>query len=154
VTPNEAKGIASWAYDYATDEVDIIDNRAKDVACYDPRYTFVEKLQTVSTKFRRQQEAGDSPVGFMRHYYDIYSLLQQIYVQKFIGTDPYKTHKAKRFRRGDNPDITRNRVFILSDPETRRTYERAFAASTGLYYGDIPTFEQVLSGIRAWLDRL
>ena len=36
VTPNEPKDISSWAYDYAADKVEIIDNRAKAVACYDP----------------------------------------------------------------------------------------------------------------------
>jgi len=55
VAPNEPKDISSWVYDYAAGKVDIIDNRAKAVPCYDPRYTFVEKLQTVSTKFRHQQ---------------------------------------------------------------------------------------------------
>ncbi|MGH9810231.1 MAG: nucleotidyl transferase AbiEii/AbiGii toxin family protein, partial [Terriglobia bacterium] len=68
----------------------MIDNRAKGVPCYDPGYTFVEKLQTVSTKFRQQQVSKESPVGFMRHYYDIYSLLQRPEVQKFIGTEEYK----------------------------------------------------------------
>ena len=47
VTPNEPKDISSWAYDYAADKVEIIDNRAKAVACYDPGYTLVEKLQTM-----------------------------------------------------------------------------------------------------------
>src|SRR5258708_23278352 len=86
VTPNIARDISSWAYDYAAGKVDIIDNRANGVACYDLRSTFVEKLQTVSTKFRRQQESGDSPVEFMRHYYDVYSLLQRPDVRAFIGT--------------------------------------------------------------------
>jgi hypothetical protein len=135
VTPNEAKDISSWAYDYAASKMDVIDNRAKGVACYDPRYTFVEKLQTVSTKFRLQQKNGDSPVGFMRHYYDVYSLLQRRDVQEFIGTEAYKAHKAKRFRGADNPDIAENEAFILSDPETRKTYANAFAASSALYYG-------------------
>ena len=36
VTPNEPKDISSWAYDYAADKVEIIDNRAKGVACYHP----------------------------------------------------------------------------------------------------------------------
>ena len=54
VIPNTPKDIRSWAYDYAADKVDIVDSRAKGVACYDPRYTFVEKLQTISTKFRKQ----------------------------------------------------------------------------------------------------
>src|SRR5580704_3960996 len=76
VTPNSAKDISSWAYDYAAAKVDIIDNRAKGVACYDPGYTFVEKLQTISTKFRLQQQTGDSPINFMRHYSDVYNLVR------------------------------------------------------------------------------
>jgi hypothetical protein len=154
VTPNEAKDISSWAYDYAAGMIEVIDNRAKGVACYDPRYTFVEKLQTISTKFRLQQKNGESPVGFMRHYYDVYSLLQRRDVQKFIGRDAYKTHKAKRFRGADNPNIAQNEAFILSDPETRKTYAEAFAASSALYYGDKPTFDRVLGEIGARVDRL
>jgi len=34
VTPNIAKDISSWAYDYAADKVNILDNRARGVACY------------------------------------------------------------------------------------------------------------------------
>ena len=64
----------------------IVDNRAKAIACYDPGYTFVEKLQTVSTKFRQQQASKEFPINFMRHYYDIYGLLQRPEVQAFIGT--------------------------------------------------------------------
>ena len=72
VTPNTAKDISSWAYDYAVaKKVDVIDTRAKGVACYDPGYTLVEKLQTTSTKLRQQQESGEFPVNFMRHYYDV-----------------------------------------------------------------------------------
>jgi hypothetical protein len=154
VTPNSAKDISSWAYDHATRTVDISDNRAKNVACYDPRYTFVEKLQTVSTKFRRQQESGGSPVDFMRHYYDVYKLLQRADVQAFIGTEAYKAHKVKRFRQGDNLDIAANQAFILADPATRKLYDRAFAESGALYYRDKPTFEQILKTIGAWADRL
>ena len=154
VAPNSPKDISSWAYDYAAGKVDIIDNRAKGVACYDPRYTFVEKLQTISTKFRRQQANGGSPIDFMRHYYDVHSLLQRPEVQAFIGTDEYKAHKAKRFPRADNQNIAQNEAFILSDPGTRKSYEDAFAKSSALYYGDKPSFEEVLELIAKWVDKL
>src|SRR3546814_1106962 len=45
-------------------------NRAFDVPCYEPGYTLVEKLQTISTKFRRHLEDGSMPQNFLRHYYD------------------------------------------------------------------------------------
>ncbi|MEJ0050975.1 MAG: nucleotidyl transferase AbiEii/AbiGii toxin family protein [Methylovirgula sp.] len=130
VTPNSKKDISSWLYDYAAGRTPIIDNRAKGVDCYDPGYTFVEKLQTVSTKFRRQQETKEFPVNFMRHYYDIYRLLQRPEVQAFIGSDAYKAHKERRFRSGDNPVIAENLAFNLADPATRRLYNEAYTAST------------------------
>ena len=154
VSPNTAKDISSWIYDYAADKVPIIDNRAEAVVCYDPRYTFVEKLQTISTKYRRQQEEKEFPVNFMRHYYDVYSLLQRSEVQAFIGTDEYKAHKARRFRRADNPNIAQNEAFILSDAATRKSYEEAFAETSALYYGDKPTMAQILGKIGEWAERL
>lgn len=43
VTPNTTKDIGSWVYYHAVSRgVDIIDNRAKAVPCYDPGYTLVE----------------------------------------------------------------------------------------------------------------
>jgi hypothetical protein len=154
VTPNSKKDISSWLYDYAADKTSIVDNRAKAVACYDPGYTFVEKLQTVSTKFRHQQDSNEFPINFMRHYYDIYSLLRRPEVQTFIGTADYQAHKTKRFRGGDNPNIAQNEAFILADPVTRKAYAKAFAESSALYYGDKPTFEKILEEISASIDRL
>lgn len=154
VAPNTTKDISSWLYDYAADKVQIIDNRAKGVPCYNPAYTFVEKLQTVSTKFRQQQASKEFPLNFMRHYYDVYSLLRRSEVQSFIGTEAYKAHKAKRFRRGDNPEIAKNEAFLLTDPATRKSYAKAFTESTALYYGDKPTFEQILAEIGKWASKL
>jgi Nucleotidyl transferase AbiEii toxin, Type IV TA system len=155
VTPNQPRDISSWVYDYAAArKVEIIDNRAKAVACYDARYTFVEKLQTISTRFRQQQERGGSPVAFMRHYYDVYELLGQSDIQAFIGTEAYKAHKAKRFPKADNQNITENQAFIIGDPETRKLYEKAYEDSSALYHGSKPTFSQILERIGEWIDRL
>jgi Nucleotidyl transferase AbiEii toxin, Type IV TA system len=154
VTPNAPKDISSWLYDYAVSRVPIIDNRAKGVPCYDPRYTFVEKLQTISTKFRQQQASNEFPINFMRHYYDVWSLLKRDDVKAFIGSETYKAHKTKRFRPGDNQNIAQNQAFILMDPDTRASYTKAFADSTALYYGEKPSFEDVLTAIGAWTQRL
>ncbi len=150
VAPNAPKDISSWLYDYAAGKVEIIDNRAKAVPCYDPGYTFVEKLQTVSTKFRRQQADGSDPVEFMRHYYDIYSLLKRPEVEKFIGTEAYKAHKQARFRQGDNQNISANEAFLLSDTKTRALYADAYERSGALYYAGKPSLEEILSEISKW----
>lgn len=154
VAPNEPKDISSWLYDYAVDKVDIIDNRARAVPCYDPRYTFVEKLQTVSTKFRHQQADGTDPVAFMRHYYDIYELLQRDDVQEFIGTEPYIKHKDDRFPNADNRNIAENQAFILNDADTRAQYADAYERSSALYYEGKPSFEEIMAEIGTWIVEL
>jgi hypothetical protein len=82
------------------------------------------------------------------------SLLRRSDVQAFIGTDAYKVHKKKRFRPADDPDITRNQAFVLADPATREVYAKAYAESTTLYFGEKPTFEEILTEIGKWGDRL
>lgn len=154
VAPNEPKDISSWLYDYAADKVEIIDNRAKAVPCYDPRYTFVEKLQTASTKFRHQQADATDPVAFMRHYYDIYELLQCDDVQEFIGTQPYVKHKDDRFPNADNQNIAENQAFILKDAETRAQYADAYERSSALYYEGKPSFEEILAEVGKWIEEL
>lgn len=154
VAPNEPKDISSWVYNHAAGMVDVIDNRAIAVPCYDPGYTFVEKLQTISTKFRNQQKDGTDPVEFMRHYYDIHQLLQQPKVQKFIGTDAYKLHKQTRFRQGDNQNISANEAFLLNDGETRALYADAYERSSSLYYSGRPTFQRIMAEIQKWIDKL
>ena len=154
VAPNAPKDISSWVYDYAAGKVEIVDNRATAVPCYDPGYTFVEKLQTVSTKFRNQQADGTDPVEFMRHYYDLHELLKQPEVQSFIGTDAYKAHKQARFRQADNQNIAQNEAFLLSVPETRALYAKAYEASSALYYRDRPTFGQIIETLTARSARL
>jgi hypothetical protein len=154
VTPNEPKDISSFAYNYAADKVEIIDNRAMAVACYDPGYTLVEKLQTISTKYRHQQERGDMPVDFMRHYYDVYHLLRQPSVQTFIGTAAYRQHKDEHFPKADNKNILKNPAFFVNDTKTRALYERAYEAGNALYYQGKPTFGEILATLKVWKDAL
>jgi len=154
VAPNAPCDISSWAYEYAAPRVDIIDNRALSVPCYHPGHTLIEKLQAISTKFRVGQATGILSPNFMRHYYDVYCLLRDKSVQNFIGTPAYLTHKAKRFPRADNPVITRNEAFILSDPEVRSQLRKAYIASHALYFRGQPAFEDILAGIAQWAPRL
>ena len=147
VTPNFPKDISSWAYDKAIGMPGIIDNRALNVACYHPGYTFVEKLQTISTKFRQQQASNTFPINFMRHYYDIYCLLQNADVQALIGTEEYERHKKRRFRKDDNPIISENKAFILSDADIRKSYEETYQLTKSLYFKGQPTFDDIMQEI-------
>jgi len=139
-TPNEQLTISSWAYDYAlTADISFTDNRAKSVKCYHPGYTFVEKLQTVSTKFRQQRANNAFPMNFMRHYYDIYCLLENDLVWEFIRSPKYAKRKDERFPRADNQVIAENEAFLLSNEEVRALYNDAYRRSQALYYQDQPS---------------
>ena len=156
VAPNRPRLISSWAYDRAARERinDLIDNRAVDVHCYEPGYTLVEKLQTISTKFRKHLDDGSMPANFLRHYYDVYCLLDDDSVQRFIGTPEYKAHKEARFPAADNKVIAENAAFLLDDAETRQRFERAYTRTQALYYRGQPPFDDVLAKIRELAPRL
>jgi len=154
ISPNEPITISSWAYDFGSTKVEVLDNRAIDVLCYHPGYTFVEKLQTVSTKYRKQQSDGAFSENFMRHYYDIYHLLNYDKVQSFIGTNEYKQHKSVRFRAGDNTNISENEAFKISCPKVFEEYEAQYALSHSLYYKDKPKFSEIIARIHDWVKRL
>ncbi|MCA0367935.1 MAG: nucleotidyl transferase AbiEii/AbiGii toxin family protein [Proteobacteria bacterium] len=156
VSPNAPRLISSWAWDRASaaSVEDLIDNRAVEVRCYDPGYTLVEKLQTISTKYRRQQASGEMPTNFMRHYYDVYCLLADEQVLSFIGTGAYLDHKRVRFPAGDEPVLRNNPAFALADPATRRRYSEAFDLTRALYYREQPSLEAILARIDTHLDAM
>ncbi len=156
VTPNSNLTIGSWAFDRAVNAgISIEDNRAIDVACYHPGYTFVEKLQTIITKFRVEKEKGLEKPNLMRQYYDIYSLLNHPIVQKFIGTDEYKAHKEARFLGKDKGvNIAENEAFHLRDPAVRKKFEARYKATKDLYYKGQPPFDDLLKRIHDNIERL
>ena len=153
--PNAPRTISSWAMDAALKAgLAVIDNRAVDVPCYALGYTLVEKLQTVSTKYRKQQETGNFAKNFLRHYYDIYCLLEQAEVQAFIGSTAYDAHKQLRFPKADNQHIASNEAFLLSDPAVRTLYERKYRETAALYYAGQVPFATIFDRIAQYRDRL
>lgn len=157
VAPNSQVMITSWAYEkaIAIKEIDLIDNRAVDILCYDPRYTFVEKLQTLATKFRKEMETGDVQTDYMRQYYDVYSLLNRQKILDFIGSDEYYQHKEKRFPAVDFAiPIRENEAFLLNDAEVKGRLQKRYEQSKALYYKGQPPFEDILKRIQTHIDKL
>ena len=156
VTPNELVTVSSWALDFAQKKkVDAIDNKAYNVKCYHPGFTFVEKLQTIATKFRQHQETGKMPANFLRHYYDVACLLDNDIVQKFIGTQGYKEHKNKRFpSKEKNLPLSKQEAFLLNDSETRELFEKEYKQTAALYYQGQISLTNILDKLSKNLDRL
>jgi len=156
VTPNNPLTISSWALDFAQqNNVEVIDNKACDVKCYHPGYTFVEKLQTVTKKFRQFQEAGNLSPNFIRHYYDIACLLDVKAVQDFIGTKEYLDHKDHQFRGADKEiPVPEQEAFQLKNAETRKQFEKEYKTTSALYYQGQPSFDEILRTLLDNLDKL
>jgi len=151
--PNRPVTISSWALDFAIDRgVPVFDNRAMDVPCYAPTHTFVEKLQTISTKYRRLVQAQAFPANFLRHYYDVYCLLELQEVQEFMQTPAYHERKKQRFRSGDELVLAKNPAFTLNDSDQRELFTREYRKSSALYYRGQPEFEQLLARIGEHLN--
>jgi len=149
--------ISSWAYDRASSisNLDIIDTRATDIICYDPRYTFVEKLQTISTKFRKEMNTGKATANYMRQYYDVYCLHGDERIIDFIGTVPYQEHKKTRFPEDDfNIPISENEAFLLKAPILREKFRHRYEATAALYYKGQPSFDDLLRRIDKFLEHL
>jgi hypothetical protein len=153
--PNRPVTISSWALDFALERgVKVIDNRAVNVPCYAPTHTFVEKIQTISTKYRRLAEAKEFPANFLRHYYDVYCLLNLQEVQKFMKTPAYEERKKERFRGGDELVIFKNPAFTLRDSQQRELFAREYKKSSALYYLGQPDFDQLLARIGIHLNSM
>lgn len=153
--PNNALAISSWAFDKAIQNINIIDNRAKEIHCYHPGYTFVEKLQTIATKFRKDQQVEGAGSNFMRQYYDVYCLLGNEQVQNFIGTPEYESHKKMRFPKADLAiPMQVNEAFLLNDPDLRASFIERYKTTSAIYYKGQPDFEMLLHRIKENIDRL
>jgi len=151
VAPNESLTISSWAFDGAQSKgVEVKDNRAIGIPCYHPGYTFVEKLQTIATKYRKERETGEDVPNFMRQYYDLSQLLLDSRVQTFIPTPEYQLHKEKRFPKKDLAiPIHQNQAFLLEDPVIFERYKQRYEATRSLYYKGQPDFTQLIDTIRS-----
>lgn len=157
VTPNTKLTISSWALERArqTDGIELTDNTAVDIICYDPGYTFVEKLQTVATKYRQEQTDGILRKNYMRQYYDLHCLLKTNQVLEFIKTEAYQAHKKDRFPKADYAiPIAENQAFLLSDPEQREAFQKRYLGTSKLYYKGQPEFEELLNTIYKYIHLL
>jgi predicted nucleotidyltransferase component of viral defense system len=156
--PNRPIDISSWALDAAVlNGAKVLDNNARAVLCYEPRFTFVEKLQAVVKKFRQYKSGSDAtsslPANFIRHYYDLYQLIDRKDVQSFIGTPEYEAFKKERFK-NDNTKVSASDALRLSNTNDRKIFEKEYDRSSGLYFQGRPTLEQMLARFARDLDRL
>jgi Nucleotidyl transferase AbiEii toxin, Type IV TA system len=152
--PNRAVPISSWVVQFAdSKKLQYTDNRALDILCYNPEYTFVEKVQAVVRKYGQFKGTGKVPTNFLRHYYDIHQLLDVEAVQKFIGTPEYLEHKKKCFKSLDH-NVAKSGAFTIEDEKTRKQFEAEYSKTASLYYRGQISLEKILARIQQDIGRL
>ncbi len=70
-------------------------------------------------------------LNFLRHYYDVYKLLENPTV---LNTSEYIRFKKERFRLGDEINIRKNEAFLLNNSQIFKMYENQYEMSKNLYY--------------------
>ena len=154
VAPNQPKTISSWAYEQAlASGVEVIVNRAIDVPCYDPGYTLVEKLQAVARKYRQYKDGRALPKNFMRHYYDIHSLLADPAVREFTKTEAFDTHVQNTFSATERETpMIENQAYLLDEKADFEEFKSEYEGKRDIYFRRQPDFGELISTITDWLD--
>ncbi|MBI2069583.1 MAG: nucleotidyl transferase AbiEii/AbiGii toxin family protein [Elusimicrobia bacterium] len=151
--PNEPCDFSSWALDRALDaKIAVINNRALGVKCFNPEYTFVDKLQTICRRFRQHRERNDpekdKPRHFLRHYYDLYMLLGVKRVREFIGTAEYESYKKQKLRTTDAKEFGTRDAFTLKNAGTYELFDREFEVMSIMLMPPRPKFSEIIKRIR------
>ena len=112
-------------------------------------------MQTISTKYRvNKQRNIESPINFIRHYYDIYQLLNTERVKQFVGTETYQSYKLEKFGTLDELDLTKNPAFQLAEPGEIDKFSTLYQKKAEIYFGAIPSFEKIIDYIKDNANRL
>lgn len=151
--PNEPRDFTSWALDKAIEaKLAVADNRALAVKCFNPEYTFVDKLQTICRRFRQHRDRNDPkadrPREFLRHYFDLYNLLEVERVRRFIGTPDYEVYKKERLRGADVAEFSSKAAFTLPEEKIFRHFEEEFVVMNTLLLSPGPTFRALIERLR------
>jgi hypothetical protein len=150
--PNEPRDVTSWALEGAIQaKVDVVENRAKGVKCFNPEYTFVDKLQTICKRFRQHRDRNqerDRPRQFLRHYYDLFKLLELERVRMFIGSSKYQTYKQEKLRGQDAKEFNSRIPFTFPDIKIYHHFEKEFESMNSLLLAPGPTFKEVVDRFR------
>jgi hypothetical protein len=71
------------------------------------------------------------------------------------GTEEYHRHKEARFKGKEKGIvIAETEAFLLSPDELREQFKKRYSATAGLYYKGQPPFEDLLSRIKANIEKL
>jgi hypothetical protein len=161
--PNELRDVSSYvaaaAFQQGVGQDEFDEFVPVAVLTLRPERTLVEKLALLHDRASRCQGDSAALAGQGRHIYDVYQLLRTETVREAIhvpGTvaglaaDAEAQSRRHRFPSTPRPDGGFGESPAWADAgETRRAMEAAYAATAGLIWGRVPTFEECLAEVAA-----
>ena len=149
-TPAKHVAIAPYAAQYYPF---VFTQKDSSVLTVMPERTFWEKA-TILHQEANRPENKDMPPRYSRHYYDLYRMAEsQVKEAAFSHTDLLR--KVVEFKMKFYPRKWANYPEALSGslklvpPEFRlKSLQADYKAMRNMIYGDVPSFEQILSGLK------
>jgi len=71
-----------------------------------------------------------------------------------LQTDAYQSYKLEKFGTLDEPDLTKNSAFQLSMPGEMDKFSALYQKKSEIYFGAIPSFEEIIQNIKDNASRL
>jgi len=82
-------------------------------------------------------------------------LLKDREVLDFIGNDEYHQHKENRFPKEDfEIPVKENQAFLLDDRDLRNDFKKRYEETASQYHKGQPAFEELLSIIELYAEKL
>jgi hypothetical protein len=125
--------------------------------------TFVEKLMAIHSLVLRYQRDGVALARNARHYADLYVLGGKPEAVAILGTPEFEKIRLEQDAIGKSfpmsyveaPSSYRESPALFPNPALRADLERQYIADvTPLFYGDMPSFSDVLGVFESFRDRL
>ena len=148
--PNEPRDFTSWALDKALSVgLDVVDNSAKRVKCFNPEYTFVDKLQTICRFYRQHRDGkeGEQPPPRIFRAYQFLSSGRR-------GRAVYQQIIDLRRKLKGPEEFASRDAFTLPDPATCALFEAEFKTMGRLLLAPGPTFEELAARLREFAPKL
>lgn len=164
--PTEVRSLRSMlAAALAETEIDDESTRPFDLAVLDPRRTLVEKLFAIHCACELWSEGRTTALQRQgRHLADIYHLLGETAIAEFAGGEDYhtlipevdelgRTYFPRDHRTPGNMRFRESRA-LRPDTELRAAIEAEYKRSEFLFYGTIPTIDEIYVRVENFRSRL
>ncbi|MBI5243361.1 MAG: hypothetical protein HY922_06690 [Elusimicrobia bacterium] len=114
-------------------------------------------MQAICRRYRQHRERNDPekdrPREFLRHYYDLYILLEAPRVKAFIGTDEYAAYKKLKFRPSDGKYFDTRKPYKLDEAKICDFFEQEFSRMNAMLLAPAPEFKDLIERLREYAPK-